>query len=351
MPMKTRYRLFRRSNGIYFIQDNVTGKQESLRTRDKSAATRLLSARNEAHEQPAINRQIAKAYLTMSDPLAVTRDWQYVMEAMGRTKSGSTAERWNWAIRQKPFNIIRNLKLIEIQADHFLEVLKAGTVSTNVFLRRLHNYALELDWVPKAIIPRRQWPKIRFDDKNPITGAEHEKVIAAEKNPQWQAYYNLLWHLGGAQSDVAGLKAENIDWHMRVIGFERRKTGTIVQFHFGPAVATILETLPKEGFLLPQIAAMTQRDRGKAFGRRCRLAGVSGLSLHCYRYAWAVRAKEAGYPERFAQEALGHNSKAIHRAYARKAQMKLPSLEEYEHNARKIVPVQFAADTAMIQKG
>jgi hypothetical protein len=33
-----------------------------------------------------------------------------------------------------------------------------------------------------------------------------------------------------------------------------------------------------------------------------------------------------GYPERFAQEALGHNSKAVHRAYARKAKVELPSL-------------------------
>ena len=39
------------------------------------------------------------------------------------------------------------------------------------------------------------------------------------------------------------------------------------------------------------------------------------------------------YPERFAQEALGHNSKAVHRAYAKRALMKLPSLEEYEKRA------------------
>jgi hypothetical protein len=39
------------------------------------------------------------------------------------------------------------------------------------------------------------------------------------------------------------------------------------------------------------------------------------------------------YPERFAQEALGHNSKAVHRAYARKAQVRLPSLESYERQA------------------
>jgi hypothetical protein len=40
-----------------------------------------------------------------------------------------------------------------------------------------------------------------------------------------------------------------------------------------------------------------------------------------------------GYPERFAQEALGHNSKAVHRAYAKKALMKIPSLQEYEERA------------------
>jgi hypothetical protein len=46
-----------------------------------------------------------------------------------------------------------------------------------------------------------------------------------------------------------------------------------------------------------------------------------------------VRAKIAGYPERFAQEALGHNSKAVHRAQAKRALMKIPSLEAYENQA------------------
>ncbi len=33
-----RYRLFKRSSGIYFLQNNSTGKQESLRTRDEQEA-------------------------------------------------------------------------------------------------------------------------------------------------------------------------------------------------------------------------------------------------------------------------------------------------------------------------
>ena len=67
-----------------------------------------------------------------------------------------------------------------------------------------------------------------------------------------------------------------------------------------------------------------------------------GVTLHCYRYAWAERAKQCGYPERFAQEALGHNRKAVHRAYSRKAKVKLPSLENYEKQAAagNVIPFQ-----------
>ena len=61
-----------------------------------------------------------------------------------------------------------------------------------------------------------------------------------------------------------------------------------------------------------------------------------GVTLHCYRYAWAERAKVVGMPERFAQAALGHNSKAIHRAYAKKAVIIAPSLEDYEKKAAAI---------------
>ena len=68
-----------------------------------------------------------------------------------------------------------------------------------------------------------------------------------------------------------------------------------------------------------------------------------GIPVRMQGYAWAERAKTCGYPERFAQQALGHSSKAVHRAYAKKAQMKLPSLEEYEKalEEKKVVAVKF----------
>jgi hypothetical protein len=36
------------------------------------------------------------------------------------------------------------------------------------------------------------------------------------------------------------------------------------------------------------------------------------------------------YPERFAQQALGHNSKAVHHAYSKHAEVTVPSLDDWE---------------------
>jgi hypothetical protein len=49
------------------------------------------------------------------------------------------------------------------------------------------------------------------------------------------------------------------------------------------------------------------------------------------------------YPERFAQEALGQNSKAVHRVYAKNAQIVLPSRESFKKKARGAKALPFPA--------
>lgn len=68
---------------------------------------------------------------------------------------------------------------------------------------------------------------------------------------------------------------------------------------------------------------MRAGDRATEFGQRCRQLGIKCVTLHSNRYAWAERTKVAGMPERFAQEALGHKSKAVHHAYTTRALMKI----------------------------
>ena len=97
-----------------------------------------------------------------------------------------------------------------------------------------------------------------------------------------------------------------------------------------------MRDLPGTGPLFPYLRSVRAADRATEFKQRCKGLGIKGVTLHSYRYAWAERAKSAGYPERFAQEALGHNSKAVHRAYARRAKVELPSLAEYERQQKAL---------------
>lgn len=328
--MKNRYRVFRRGWGTYYCEDLVTRKQESLRTSDKDEAFRLVAAKNETEQAPAFSLQLARVYWKAGDPAGATRTWQHIMDEIPKLKRGSTQARWLSAIKDDAFDTIRDLVVLETRAEHFLTVLKDGTISTNCYLRRIHTFALDMNFLPWPVLPRKGWPVIKFKQKRAITREEHEKILLSESNPEWRAYYELLWHLGGSQTDMARLSAKDIDWATRTVSYARVKTNSRAVIHFDDTVEKILRSRPASGNLFPQIAPWPHSDRAKAFIRRCKLAEVSGVSLHCYRYAWAERAKQCGYPERFAQEALGHNSKSVHRAYARNANMILPSLESFE---------------------
>jgi integrase len=247
-------------------------------------------------------------------------------------------------MNSKAFNALRGVKLVETTAEDFLSILSGGKVSVAHYLKRLHNLALGLGWLAFPVLAPRLWPKPRFKSKRGITLAEHQRILAAEKNPERSLFYQLLWEIGSSQSDAAMLTAQNIDWNSNTVSYFRMKTGEPAQLAIGKALAEILRKLPKAGPLFPKVSAIVDNARSAEFYRRCKQLGIEGVSLHSYRYAWAERAKTAGYPERFAQHALGHNSKAVHRAYARNAQVILPPLDEYEHE-REAKVVQLRDET------
>src|SRR5258708_11671067 len=105
--MKTRFIMFNRA-GIYYSEDTTTGKQHSLRTKDEAEALTLLHSKNEAHRQPVLNLQIARTYLSATDPEASKRTWQAPMDEMGKTKTGPTRIRHDQAMNDKAFDFIRN---------------------------------------------------------------------------------------------------------------------------------------------------------------------------------------------------------------------------------------------------
>jgi integrase len=334
--MKQTFGLVRRPWGVFYLKNKMSGQQTSLKTSDKHEAQRILQAHNESDSQPHFNLSLARVYLNGADPKLATRTWQDVMNDIVAKKKDETRHRWETAIKDKNFDCIRKLSVCETRPEHFDRALADGKVSTNVYLRRIHNHALGMEWLLKSVIPRLQWPKPVFKDKRAITAEEHEAIIQREQNLERRDFYELLWLTGAAQSDGACLLAEDINWEARTICFTRKKLksrGTNIKptlFRFSADIEAILKRRPVSGPLFPYLCTVRSGDRATEFKQRCDGLGISGVSLHSYRYAWAERALKCGFPERFAQQALGHNSKAVHRAYAKHAEVTVPSLADWE---------------------
>ena len=331
--MQQKYRLYRRRNGKFYWQENDSQKQGTLRTSDRREAERLLNAMNESQRQPAMNLSLARAYLAAHDPQMVSRTWQAVMEEMASHGIPTTQERCSRAFRSKAYEPIRNKPLVQTTGSDVLAIIHANGNSIAHYLRRLHNLAVDLGWLAWPILPKRAWPKIHSQKKRAITAEEHEAVIASEKNVERKAYYEVLYETGAAQTDGANLSAEDIDRKNGVLIYRRKKLGDSsepARLTIGSKLRAILEYLPSSGPLFPKIKTESAKMRAAEFRRRRRIAGVTGVTLHSYRYSWAERAKSCGYPQRFAQEALGHGSRAVHEAYARGAIVVCPALDEYE---------------------
>ncbi len=327
--MKPTHRLIRRA-GIYYSFETATNKRESLQTRDKTEATQLLAAKMQSILQPVLNLRMAKVYLSGADPQALKRTWRDVLNCMIESKRGENKARWERMDRHRPLASLWKKVVIQTTAEDFLRCLNAGTVTTNKFLRVIRNYALDFGWLPNPVIPTRHWPTVKYGDKRAITAGEHARIIARELNPERRAFYELAWFTGAAQTDLANLTSDSIRWDDKTIAFCRQKTGTPVVQFFGAETERALRALPQSGPLFPYLKTVRASDRATEFKQRCEGLGITGATLHSYRYAWAERAAKCGYPQRHAMKALGHASKSVAQAYAKRAEVIVPSLEEYE---------------------
>jgi len=334
MNMNNRYRLVKVGSrgGVFYYDDTTKRKKfrKSLHTTNEAEAERLVHAMNEAERVPAVNRKIGLAYLSTTDPEYATRTWHFVMEDIVKDKTGPTLKRYLIALKDKAYKLIEDKLLVETSAADFKEVLRAGTTSTNVYLRRFQNHALDMGWLPVPVLPRKNFDKIKHKEARAITREEHCRIIAREGNPERRDFYELCWHLGGSQTDIASLHAEDLDYETHAVCYARRKTSNLGGMRIGPQAWEVILRRSRTGPLFPYLITVREADRATEFKQRCKGLKIFGVTLHSYRYAWAERSADSAYPERYAQRAMGQNSKIIHRAYAKKAQAQLPSLEEYE---------------------
>jgi hypothetical protein len=210
MTMLNKYRLFQRANDVFYREDNESGKQSSLRTKDRRAAGKLLHVQNEAHRLSSLNLTMARAYLSAHDAKMSTRTWSAVMREIGTHGIASSQERCARTFCSKAFDSIRHKPLVQTTAEDLLSIVHNHGHSIAQYLRRLHK-ACDLGRLAWPILAKRVWPKIRAKRRRAVTAEEHAKIIASEKNLEKRVHYGFRYETGAAQSDAAELTAENID--------------------------------------------------------------------------------------------------------------------------------------------
>ena len=137
---------------------SASRKRTSLGTTHEEEARQVIEARNNAERQPVLNLQIAKAYLAGTDNGIATRTWQGAIDSLIATKQEANQHRWGTAAKDKGFVPLLHRVIIETSGELLLSVMQAGTVSTNVYLRRLHNFCVDMNWLPWPLIAQANAP-------------------------------------------------------------------------------------------------------------------------------------------------------------------------------------------------
>jgi hypothetical protein len=255
---------------------------------NEDEARQIVEAKNNSERQPVLNLQIAKAYLAGTDNGITTRTWQHAIEALPAPNREPTSTAGKPPPRTRHWPCCCRRSSSKPKAKLLLKVLQMGTVSTNVYLRRLHNFCVDMNWLPWPLVPKRQWPAVEFKEKRGITLAEHLAIVARETNPERKAFYKLAWHLGASQSDLAGLNAEDVDWDT-TSSATRQKTGSVAIMRFDDDMAEILRDLPGSGPLFPYLRTVRSGDRATEFKQRC--DGLASRASRCT--ATAMRGPNA----------------------------------------------------------
>ena len=91
-------------------------------------------------------------------------------------------------------------------------MLRTGTVSTNAFLRKVHNFAVDMNWLPAAghPPPTMACHPLQAETRHHAGGTPADYRGRGESRTE--VLYQLCWHLGASQGDIANLKGEDVDW-------------------------------------------------------------------------------------------------------------------------------------------
>ena len=176
------------------------------------------------------------------------------------------------------YRLIEAKVLVETQAADFLEVLRAGTVSTNVSSAVFRITPWTWIGCPSGSCPSGCFPKVAYKDQRGISRDEHQQILEREGNPERRDFYELCWYFGGSpDSDIASLQAGDLDYKRRGFSYERLKTSSLSGCRIGSKAWKVILRRPRQAPLFPYLINI--REGHRSTGIQTALRGVAA-SVH-----------------------------------------------------------------------
>lgn len=331
---------FKRSNGIYYYQWYEKGKQHkySLMTDDK------VVAKQRADE---LDKKLSKNSMSFNaKEITVSDCINKFLENKQATVKTTTFNRYvtmsknlkDW-FGNTPANKLTTEKIAEY-INYRRKCVAGKTIHEELNIIRS---SLKTAWANYMIseLPVREWPKVKKIPAKPETlGYYSLQDIAKLKNyfkgKKFEPVFLFALYTGCRRSEIANIKAEDIDLSMKTIRIRNIKTESDSRdvFRYISINSHLKQVLQKElnkvktGLLFPWFASIAASRSAKIMKKACDDSGVSYKRFHGLRHTMATYLIASGMNIREVMGVMGWTElstaeKYIHLANAMKTRMNI----------------------------
>lgn len=202
---------------------------------------------------------------------------RFAQAALGHNCKASL--RWTTAAKDRAFDLIRRAVVADTRPETLIAVLHSGTVSTNVQLRKLHNYCLDMGWLPWPIIPKRQRAAVRYGEtQHPLRRASRNCRPRAESGTprSLRALLATRWcPRRHREPDRLGHRLGTPDGSVPPL---ENKLAPLIRF--GEDVDRVLRQIPASSPPFPYLLGVRPFDRATEIKQCGRDLGIEGVTLN-----------------------------------------------------------------------
>ena len=315
MRLNISMRLFRRENGIWYVEFE-RGKKKSLRTRNKAEAVRLFNKLKREY--------LAGKLMILKHGVRITLS-EFIKEYLEWCENNRSQETF-----QKARHVLKLFR--EIIGDKHLESLKKkdlddyvshllqlgySKVTVNVHIRTLKaaiSKAVEWEYIKSH--PFKGYKQLKIQQKPPrfLMPAEIRKIEQAIDKPEWLLVFRLLIYTGMRRSELVNLFWKDIDLERDIITVRKSKNfqSRVIPIH--PNLKReLLKWYPAVGRVIPFSSKHHITHKLKEYFIK---AGFKDLRVHDLRHTFASLMVMAGVDLKTVQELLGHTTYKTTEIYA-----------------------------------